>query len=109
MPVAAEIGLLLLRLHHLEDVRKPVQPGDEGVVARLAEAVADLHDGGRLELLVADHQHGILEERLAYLLPAGLIQPGEIDPAALGAERPGERMDDHWPKSNQKGARAILR
>src|SRR2546425_6408263 len=98
VPVAAEVGLLLLGLHHLEDVREALDAGDEGVVARLAEARADAHQVGGLERLVADRQHRVLEERALQLPPGGVVQPGEVDSADLGAERPGERLDVHAPK-----------
>src|SRR3954447_25759455 len=100
MPVAAEVGLLLLGLHHLEDVRKAFEAGDERVMARLAEVLPDIHEIRGLELLVADHQHRVLEERLVHLAPSGVIHPQEVHAADLGAERPGERMDVHGPESS---------
>ena len=95
VPVAAEIGLLVLCLHHLEDVRVAVHSGDEGIEARLAEARADAHQVGGLERLVAEHEDRVLEERAADLAPGVLVRPGERYAADLGSQRTGERLDYH--------------
>ena len=89
MPVAAEVRLLLLGLHHLEDIGEALEAGDEGVVAGLAELRADPHDVRRLEALVAEHQHRVLEECALDLVPAGLVQTRQVDAMDLGTQRPG--------------------
>jgi len=95
MPVAAEVGRLLLLLHHLENVRVTLESGHEGVAAGFAEARPDAHQVGGLERLVAEHEHRVLEERAVDLAPGVFVQPGERYVANLGSQRTGERLDYH--------------
>src|SRR3954470_15539006 len=108
VPIAAEVGLLVLGFDHFEDEREPIHPRHEGVVARLAEMRADLHDVRGLELLVADHQHRMVEERAMQLVPARAVEPRQVDPADLGAERSGERLDVHMAKFINSGTEPEL-
>src|ERR1700741_4204130 len=92
MPVAAEIDRLALLLHHLEDEGVALQPGDEGVVARLAETRADAHQVGGLELLVANYEYRVLQEGVMDRFGEVLLQ---INPPDLGAKGSCERLDVH--------------
>src|SRR5215212_3207669 len=95
MPVAAEVDGLALLLHHFEDERKVLEAGDEGVVARLAEAAADAHEILGLDLLLADREHRVLEQRLPQLVPTAFIQVRKRYAAHFGAERSRKRFDYH--------------
>src|SRR5690242_21962519 len=108
VPVAAEVGGLLLFLHYFEDVRKSLDAGHERVVAGLAEALSDTHEIRRLERLVAKDEHRVLEERTMDLAPG--LAPGalvrerrERDAAYLGAQRPGKRLDVHTRSLPKRG------
>src|SRR5688572_3991181 len=93
MPVAAEVDRFLLFLHHLEDVGKAFESGDERVMAGRAEIRADLHQIPGLDLLVAEHQHRVLEERPVDLAP--VAHRAQVHSAHFGAQRSGERLDYH--------------
>ena len=96
MPVAAEVGGFVLFLHHLENVGVALQPGDEGIEAGLAEAPADAHQVGRLERLVAKHQHGVAQERALDGLPGPpVVQRRKLDAADFSSQRASQRLDYH--------------
>src|SRR3954470_2927461 len=103
VPAAAEVGRLALFLHHLEDMREALDAGDERIGAWLAEAAADLHQVRRLELLAADRQHLVVEERAMQRAPAGVVQRAERHPVHLGTKRSCERRDVHAAQCNENG------
>src|SRR3954454_17175343 len=103
VPAAAEVGRLALFLHHLEDMREALDAGDERIGAWLAEAAADLHQVRRLELLAANRQHLVVEERAMQRAPAGVVQRAERHPVHLGTKRSRERRDVHAAQCNENG------
>src|SRR5689334_4612444 len=69
---------------------------------------AALHDVRRLELLVADHEHRVLEEGAMQLAPARAVKPRQVDAGNVGAKRSGERLDVHTAKSTNSGSEPEL-
>src|SRR5690606_29369303 len=89
---AAEVRALVRLLDHRQHQRALGQALDERVLADLAEAFGQRQQLMRAEVLIAEEDHHVLEERLAQRLDRLLVEPpGQIHTEDLGAERTGER------------------
>src|SRR5258706_14533589 len=82
VPGAAEILRFRRLLHDLENVRKRVHADDERVMAGRPEARTDAHEVGRLDRLVTNDQHRIVEKGALQALPRAFVLPRR----QLGAE-----------------------
>ena len=93
MPAAAEILRLDRLLHDVEQEGKAVDALHEGIMVGLAEAGADIHQILRREILVADRDHLVIEERLVDLRPRMVVHGSQVDTADFGAKRSCDRGD----------------
>ena len=88
VPDAAEVGALVLQLHHLDDLGVVGNALDEGILHRLAHAAGEGQELGGGEVLAAKEDHQVVEQRAPDLGHAVLRQrPGQIDPMDLPAQR----------------------
>src|SRR5687767_12820741 len=85
MPDAAEVVLLVLELADLDDLAEAGNALHERILDRLSHAAGERHELRRVELLVTEKDHAVLEKRRANF-PLGKV-PGEIDAEDLRAER----------------------
>src|SRR4051812_30669964 len=82
---------LVLELLHLDHFGKAIDSPDERILDGLAHAAGEGHESGGIELLVAEEDHLVLEERLANFRFGKLA--GELDAEELGPERAGDLAD----------------
>src|SRR5258706_13177548 len=96
MPDAAEVVALVLELLHLDHLGKPVEPLDEGIFDRLAQAPRERHELRRRKRLVVEEDDEVLEE---YAADVGHDLFGQrfskINPVNLGAEGAGKASNFH--------------
>ena len=65
VPDAAEVHGLVRQLRHRDDLRVAVDALHEGVLDRNTEAARERQEGVRIEVLVAEEHHEVLEPRRA--------------------------------------------
>src|SRR4051812_49993442 len=93
MPDAAEGVAFVLELLHLDDFGEAGNPLHERILDRLAHGAREIHELRWVELLVAEEDDLVLEERLPYLL---CRKPSrQIDAEDFGAERARDAPDLH--------------
>src|SRR5438105_1842833 len=94
MPEAAEIDPLMRQLDNWGDQRKPVDPLDERVLDRLAEAPGKAEELRRRQILAAEEDDEMVEPGAPDCGDRVVVYfARQIDPRDLGANRPSERMD----------------
>jgi hypothetical protein len=91
MPDAAEVVLLVLELLHLDHLGESGDALDEGILDRPAHGASERHELRRVELLVAEENDLVLQERLSNLRCREI--PRKVDAEDLGAERSGDAPD----------------
>jgi hypothetical protein len=81
----------VLELAHLDDLGEPLDSLHERVLDRLAHGARERHELRRIELLLAEENDLVLEERLPYLLDGRVLR--QVDAEQLGAERARDAPD----------------
>ena len=94
VPEPAEIDPLVLALDDRGDLGKSVDPFDERVFDRLAKAPRKADKPLRRQILTAKEDDEMVEPSAPNRRDRATVKIfGEVDPADLGAQRPGNRAD----------------
>jgi hypothetical protein len=94
VPEPAEIDPLVFELDDRGDLGKPVDPLDERVLDRLAEAPGEGEEPRRRQALAAEEDDEVVEPGAADCGDRVVVDLArQIDARDLRADRPGEGMD----------------
>ena len=92
LPSAAEVLRFILALNDLEHLGLLGQTLDVGMEMDVTEAACELNLLCRRELLTAEEDDAVVEQRLVYVGKALVADVCKIDTAHLGAERTCDRL-----------------
>lgn len=122
MPHAAEVHRLVFQLGDVDDLRETLDALDERIFDRRAEAAGQRKEALGRQVLVAEEDHQVVEQRLADRPDRGIRQVlGQVHAAKFGAKRTGDRLDleGHfahvnppdacrgWPASDKRRSMAL--